>query len=470
MNKTMTIGKQLALGFGLILIALAVTGIWSFLGMHSTVKEAEEVIHGNKLKTNITQREIEHLNWAESVSDYLFNDAIHELKAQTDPHQCAFGKWYYSEGRSQMEKLAPSTQTPLKEIEHWHNQLHASASEIATAEPDAAKRIYFEKTKPGLERVQQYLGEMQTCINQYVKTDEQMLSDAHRTQAGLSTLSITAILLGIAIAYFISRHIRQNLSRITRNISMASEQVASASGQVNSASQCLAEGATEQAAGLEETASSLEEMTSMTRSNSTNAKEANALASETRAITETGSEAMQKMNLAISDIQNSSAETAKIIKVIDEIAFQTNLLALNAAVEAARAGEAGKGFAVVAEEVRNLAKHSAEAAKTTSELIEGSVNKSSTGVQIAAEVGNLLENIRKNITKTAELVSEITASTEEQAQGIQEINGAVTQIDQVTQSNAANAEQSASAAQELSAQAGGMNELVKELNMLAGNA
>jgi len=185
-------------------------------------------------------------------------------------------------------------------------------------------------------------------------------------------------------------------------VTEAVEQVASASNQVSSASQSLAEGATEQAASLEETSSSLEEMASMTKQNADNAQQANTLAGEAQKAANDGNGAMQRMNDAINEIQKSSDETAKIIKVIDEIAFQTNLLALalNAAVEAARAGEAGKGFAVVAEEVRNLAMRSAEAAKNTTALIEESTKNAKNGVDIASEVSKKLEDIVQSISKT----------------------------------------------------------------------
>jgi methyl-accepting chemotaxis protein len=177
---------------------------------------------------------------------------------------------------------------------------------------------------------------------------------------------------------------------------------------------------------------------------------------------------MVKMSKAINDIQKSAAETAKIIKVIDEIAFQTNLLALNAAVEAARAGEAGKGFAVVAEEVRNLAMRSAEAAKNTAAMIEESVQNSRNGVSIAEEVGKTLEEITAASTKVNALVGEIAAASNEQAQGIGQVNTAVTQMDKVTQSNAAAAEESASASEELAAQATQLSGVVKDLLTLVG--
>jgi methyl-accepting chemotaxis protein len=295
--------------------------------------------------------------------------------------------------------------------------------------------------------------------------------------AALSNASLTMLIglsagvaIGVLLAIFITRGITKPVNRIIDTLSSGAEQTASAANQVSSSSQSLAQGASEQAAALEETTSALEEMSSMTKKNAETAQQAASLSSEAQKSAAKGNDAMNKMSTAINDIQKSASETAKIIKVIDEIAFQTNLLALNAAVEAARAGEAGKGFAVVAEEVRNLAMRSAEAAKNTSAMIEESVTNAKNGVSIAVEVGKNLEEITTTATKVNALVGEIAAASKEQAQGIDQVNTAVSQMDKVTQSNAASAEESASAAEELSSQSVQLTEMVGELVALVGSA
>ena len=279
-----------------------------------------------------------------------------------------------------------------------------------------------------------------------------------------------ALVLGIAIGLLLTRSITKPLQRVIDGLRQGSEQVASAANQVSSSSQSMAGGASEQASSLEETSASLEEMSSMTRQNSDNANQANTLMSDAGQIVETGVKAMSEMSTAINDIKTSSDETAKIIKTIDEIAFQTNLLALNAAVEAARAGDAGKGFAVVAEEVRNLAQRSAEAAKTTAELIEGSKQNSDRGVEVATRVADSLEKIQDSSSKVRQLISEVSSASREQTQGIDQVNTAVSQMDQVTQSNAANSEEAASASEELSAQAKELDDMVKTLAGIVGGS
>ncbi len=253
-----------------------------------------------------------------------------------------------------------------------------------------------------------------------------------------------------------------NLDEGFAQVALAANQVTGAAAEINTGSQAVAQGAAEQASSLEEISSNLEQMASMTKQNAGNAHEAKGMSDTARTSAERGVDSMTRLSEAIDRIKSSSDETAKIVKTIDEIAFQTNLLALNAAVEAARAGDAGKGFAVVAEEVRNLAMRSAEAAKSTADLIDESVRNAEDGVTINQEVFTNLAEISEQIRKVTEVMDEIAAASDQQSQGIDQINGAVSQLDQVTQQNAANSEESASAAEELTAQA-------EELRAMVGN-
>jgi methyl-accepting chemotaxis protein len=252
----------------------------------------------------------------------------------------------------------------------------------------------------------------------------------------------------------------ENLDTALQQVAIGADQVASASTQVSRGGQALSQGASEQASSLEEISSSLQEMSSMTKQNTLHAREANGVAVGARDSADKGVESMNRMSSAINRIKTSSDATAKIVKTIDEIAFQTNLLALNAAVEAARAGDAGKGFAVVAEEVRNLAMRSAEAAKNTANLIEEAVKNSENGVSINTEVLKNFQEITEKINKVSQVVAEIAAASEQQDQGIGQVNKAVEQMNMLTQQNAANAEESASAAEEMSSQSEEMRSMV----------
>ncbi|MDH4246292.1 MAG: methyl-accepting chemotaxis protein [Deltaproteobacteria bacterium] len=289
-------------------------------------------------------------------------------------------------------------------------------------------------------------------------------------------LIVGAVALGILLVLIplltkdVTNTVIRPLLQIIEGLTTSAHQVTSASQQVASSSQSLSAGASQQAASLEETSSTLEEIASMTRQNVEHTNQATELSEATRDAVSKGSESVQRMSSTIREMKTASDQTSKIIKTIDEIAFQTNLLALNAAVEAARAGDAGRGFAVVAEEVRNLAMRSAEAAKTTNSMIESSQEKAEQGVKVTEEVEGVLSKIQESAMKLTGLVADIAAASKEQERGVSQVNAAVTQMDSVTQGNAANAEETAASSEELSSQAQQLLALVENLTELTGGA
>jgi methyl-accepting chemotaxis protein len=286
----------------------------------------------------------------------------------------------------------------------------------------------------------------------------------------VASLAVALVVLVTLLFLLINRTVIVPVTQISRALAAGTAEITTSTGQVAQMSQTLATGASEQASSLEETSAALEEMAAMTRQNADNARHANDIARQASALAETGVASMGRMQAAIDRIRQSAVETAKIIRTIDEIAFQTNLLALNAAVEAARAGEAGKGFAVVAEEVRNLARRSAEAARSTAELIEGAQQHAEAGVAVTGEVAQNLSAIQESAGKVAGLIAQITTAGQEQSQGIGQLNKAVQEMDQVVQRNAAGAEEAAGTSSELSGQVRSLEVTLTQLQaVIAGD-
>ncbi len=261
-----------------------------------------------------------------------------------------------------------------------------------------------------------------------------------------------------------------SLNELLGDISIAAQQVAAGTSQVSDGSQAISQGATEQAASIEELTSTVTEIAAQTRQNAVGAGKANEMSEEAKESAVQGNDQMKALQQAMLDINESSANISKIIKVIDDIAFQTNILALNAAVEAARAGIHGKGFAVVAEEVRNLAARSAAAAKETTELIEGSIKKTDVGTKIADETAHALSLIVESVGKAVELVGQISSASNQQASAIGEVNRGIEQMSQVVQTNSATSQEAAAAAEELSGQAVMLKEMVGKFKLKEAKA
>lgn len=345
---------------------------------------------------------------------------------------------------------------------------------IATAKSGKDSFVEYKWKKPGADQSKVYpklatsMGipgwDWAICTGVYI---DDIYSSILKTFLQIFIANIIALIIIIAAVKltFIKR-LNDSMNHISENLAISSNEIAQASYQLEVASQKIAEGSTEQAASVQEISATLEETSSMVHKNNENTNEAAKLAKLSKNSAYKSNTEMKQMLKSMTDIQSSSHEISKIIKVIDEIAFQTNILALNAAVEAARAGDAGKGFAVVAEEVRNLAQRSTQSAKDTTELIENNIALSEQGAGLAKTVSTSIEEIDTQSSKVSELLDEISVATNEQSIGIQQIHVAISQIESVMQSSAQTADETAAASQELTAQTSSMNDIVDQLDTI----
>lgn len=328
---------------------------------------------------------------------------------------------------------------------------------VAEADQDTLEmRDNFENISVSLSNttkvINEYIGEMTNTLDSMANNDfnvevnREFLGDFNQMKISLN-------------------HIIEQFNIVLREIKVTAEQVGAGAQEVSDSSQSLSQGSTEQASSVEEISASITEVAEQTKQNAMNANRANEVSSKARSFADQGNAHMQEMLEAMHDINESSGNISKIIKVIDDIAFQTNILALNAAVEAARAGEHGRGFAVVAEEVRSLAAKSAEAARDTTELIDESIKRTQGGTEIANLTAKALEEIVEGAAEAVELVEGISNASNEQASAIAQINDGINQVSAVTQSNTATAEESASASEQMASQAEMLNSLIEQFRI-----
>jgi methyl-accepting chemotaxis protein len=340
---------------------------------------------------------------------------------------------------------------------------------VKAGDLETGRQLANREMREAYTQHRRYIDEVVNLATRFGTDREQEAKSAvHRGTIWETILGLGGLLAGIFLSGTIIRGLNRTLTRIAVALNGRADQMSSAAAQVSISSQSLSDGASSQAASLEETSASLEEMAAMTKHNAESALQAKEVSHQTRAAADTGVADMAAMKQAMDAIKASSNDISKIIKTIDEIAFQTNILALNAAVEAARAGEAGAGFAVVAEEVRSLAQRSAQSAKETATKIEDSMRKSDHGVEISNRVAKSLGEIFEKARQMDTLVAQIATASQEQTQGIGQLNVAVSQMDNVTQGNAATAGKTATAAEDLTALAASMQMTTSELHQLIG--
>lgn len=331
-----------------------------------------------------------------------------------------------------------------------------------------ANRIRKDVTSPLYNQINhdaQRLMELQAGL---VISQKASIHASNSTRSWIALAVLGMCIFTCLAMWFLIRHVSIGLRRTAAELIDGADQVASAAVQVSSASQSLAEGASEQAASLEETSASSKEVSATARANTESCHAAADLVTHAQLQFNAANASLDQMVESMNEISSSGTKISKIIRVIDEIAFQTNILALNAAVEAARAGEAGKGFAVVAEEVRNLAQRSATAARDTAALIEESIATSQDGRAKVDQVAVSIRDLAAESVKIKSLVDQVNAGSEEQTKGVEMIGRSLAQIEQVTQRSAASAQESASAAHELTSHSQAVNGIVKQLIALVG--
>ncbi|HBE78553.1 MAG TPA: hypothetical protein DDW65_12380 [Firmicutes bacterium] len=471
MQNKLKIGTRVMLGFGSMMVIVLILIVISLFNMERINKQMSGMaVNSEKIRLlNVVKKSI-YLISRDIRGMVLFTDATAKQNAYQE----------FATAREELNKAVDSLDRIPMSIEEQES-FEIIRNSVSYIRPLNDQAIELVKNNKNAEAIALLLNKAEPAMNEWVTNleqcaglEEKLSTEAQNMAARtyvssfvvLLLLGIIFIVLGMIVNVIITRSITGPVNKIARALTEGADEVATASNQLAASAGQLSQGSSEQASAIEETSSTLQETSSMLQQNTAHTEQAVQLSEQAKTSADKGNNQMQEMMNSILEIKKSSGQISKIIKVIDDIAFQTNILALNAAIEAARAGESGMGFAVVAEEVRNLAGRSAQAAKDTTAIIEANIELSGKGVGVAEKVREALAEITTQAKKVSELMGEISAASHEQAQGVEQVNRAMNQIENVTQQNASNAEESATAASELNTQADNMRKIVNELTKL----
>jgi hypothetical protein len=470
--KAWTIGQRIGLLVGGMTVLAAVVMIASMVNTTSLGTIAEAAHETAEHHVFAVERHVDHLAWVHGLELHLLGGP--PFAGQLDPAKCKLGQWL-SDKETRAQLTDPTLRDLFAQIETPHRRLHASASEILAAHDTgdiaASQRLLQENTVPALQATGAVFGKIRERYAQI--NEEKATALAARSSASVKVmigLLVVALLVPPGVGWLFSASVGRSLRAITSRIVVGAHELASAAGQVSSSAQTLSQGASAQAASLQETSASLEEISSMTKQNAGHSQRAAEFVADIDRMMGETNASLGAMVHSMTEIHDSSEKVSRIMKTIDEIAFQTNILALNAAVEAARAGEAGMGFAVVADEVRSLAQRSAQAARDTASLIESSVTATRDGRQKVGGVAEAIKAVTGRVADVRVLVTDVSQASREQSEGISQVARAVVGMEKITQGNAASAEESAAASEELNAQAETSRAIVRDLESLVGGA
>ncbi|MDM0123472.1 methyl-accepting chemotaxis protein [Variovorax arabinosiphilus] len=513
--SNVSIGKRLTLVVGIILALSVTSSVLAILKLRQLGDEVRLMVEQN-IKT-----ERAGSDWLRHTTSGVQRAAA--IAKSTDPSLIAYFAPATAKSITDTNALqkflearmdTPEKKKLFEKIGELRKTYLAAREEVSKAkmagDMDGANKIFNERFEPTsrdyVAGVQQMVETERVALDTAAERSDEMRANLTML---LIVCSVLSLVLGVALAWMLVRSIthplrravavaeavaagdltsrievtstdetgqlmqalrgmNSSLAKVVGEVRQGTDTIATASSQIASGNQDLSSRTEEQASSLEQTAASMEELTSTVKQNADNARQANQLAASASEVAVRGGTVVSQVVNTMGSINASSKKIVDIIAVIDGIAFQTNILALNAAVEAARAGEQGRGFAVVASEVRSLAQRSAAAAKEIKGLIDDSVSKVEAGSHQVAEAGQTMEEIVASVRRVTDIMGEISAASHEQTQGIEQINQAITQMDQVTQQNAALVEESAAAAASLQEQAGGLSQVVSVFRIEGG--